>query len=64
MFPHLLLDGSGTDQVDDIKVIDSQAGVIQINNKIHWPMHISVVQTMQQCNKNQTGGTQVILCLG
>ena len=60
MFPHLLLDGIGTDQVEEIKVIDSQAGVIQINNKIHWPMHVSAVQTMQQSNKIQTGGLQVV----
>eukprot|EP00800_Vazella_pourtalesii_P021339 TRINITY_DN788_c0_g1_i11.p1 TRINITY_DN788_c0_g1~~TRINITY_DN788_c0_g1_i11.p1 ORF type:complete len:765 (-),score=209.82 TRINITY_DN788_c0_g1_i11:144-2438(-) len=60
MFPHLLLNGSGTDQAEEIKVIDSQAGVIQINNKIHWPMHVSVVQTMQQCNKVQAGGVQLL----
>ena len=61
MFPHLLQEGNGTDQVDKIKVIDSQAGVIQINNKIHWPMHMSIVQTMQQSNRILSGVLHVSL---
>ena len=51
MFPHLLQEGNGSDQIEDLKAIDSQAGVIQINNKIHWPMHMPVIQTMLQNNK-------------
>ncbi|KAI6647235.1 hypothetical protein LOD99_12232 [Oopsacas minuta] len=58
MFPHLLLEGSGTDQTEEIKVIDSQAGVIQINNKVHWPMHVSIIQTMMQNSKIQAGVIQ------
>ena len=64
MFPHLLQEGVGTDQVEEIKVIDSQAGVIQINNKVHWPMHMPIVQTMLQNNKMLSGVMQVCIGIG
>ncbi|WP_411023809.1 hypothetical protein, partial [Salmonella sp. s51228] len=51
MFPHLLNDGEGTDDPDQIKMIDSQAGLIQINSKLYWPINISIVQTMIQNNQ-------------
>lgn len=45
MFPHLLLKGQGTLDPEPIKSIDSQAGVIQVNNVIQKPSH-PVINTM------------------
>ena len=39
MFPHLLFTGPGTSNPDAIKSIDSQSGVIKINNVIQKPVH-------------------------
>lgn len=39
MFPHLLFAGPGTTNPDPIKSIDSQSGVIKINNVIQKPVH-------------------------
>ena len=39
MFPHLLFTGTGTTNPDSIRAIDSQSGVITINNVIQKPVH-------------------------
>ena len=39
MFPHLLCKGQGTTNPESIKSIDSQAGVVMINNVVQKPTH-------------------------
>ena len=39
MFPHLLFTGQGTTNPETIKAIDSQAGVVVINNVVQKPTH-------------------------
>jgi protein O-GlcNAc transferase len=39
MFPHLLFKGQGTTNPEAIKSIDSQAGVVMINNVVQKPTH-------------------------
>ncbi len=49
MFPHLLFSGPGTTNPDPIKAIDSQSGVIKINNVIQKPVHpVTVVNPKAQ----------------
>ena len=61
MFPHLLLKGQGTTNPEAIKSIDSQAGVIKINNIVQKPTHpvassVNMVaqQTQQQSSLQHT----------
>lgn len=58
MFPHLLFTGPGTINPDPIKCIDSQSGVIKINNVIQKPVHpvsatLSLKAQMTQLSQQQ-----------
>ncbi len=57
MFPHLLLKGQGTTNPEAIKSIDSQSGVIRINNVLQKPTHpvISSVNLVSQQSQPQQG---------
>lgn len=49
MFPHLLFKGQGTTNPESIKSIDSQAGVVLINNVVQKPTHpVCKPQTLSQ----------------
>ena len=53
MFPHLLFDGPGTTNPDALRSIDSQAGVIRINNVIQKPTHPVTNLISQQPQQQQ-----------
>ena len=54
MFPHLLFKGNGTNDPNAIRSIDSQSGVIVINNVIQKPVHpVSGPQSQQQQASSQ-----------
>ena len=66
MFPHLLSKGQGTTSPEAIKSIDSQAGVIRINNVVQKPTHpvtSSVNMVTQQAQQQQSSLQHPILSL-
>ena len=66
MFPHLLFSGPGTTNPEAIAAIDSQSGVVRVNNVIQKPVHpISALlspktQTAQQLSQQQLAQQQLV----
>lgn len=60
MFPHLLLKGKGTTDPLAIRSIDSQAGIVMINEAIQKPAHPVVASSQQQQQQQQLVSSQQI----
>ena len=59
MFPHLLNAGSGTNDPEVLKCLDSQAGVIKISDKIQQPTNASLVSQSQAQQQQQLKQQQI-----
>ena len=61
MFPHLLMTGKGTTDPMAIRSIDSQAGVVVINDVIQKPTHPVVSSQQQQQQQHLVTSQQIAL---
>ena len=61
MFPHLLMTGKGSTDPMAIRSIDSQAGVVVINDVIQKPTHPVVASSQQQQQQQQLVSSQQLV---